>query len=264
MFTLSLINESYTNGYRVEILDILSLVAILSGILIIISKNPIEYLSSLRLPIEELSIYNYSWAEISTREFEEPASTSWADFIYLFRPVCIDKLPMNSPNPKFEEFSKLREKKGEIGEAINDYNETLNLIKSAIKLDEKLPESAKKANHYVKELEKEYPSFFDEDSGNSAKEGLKDIEEYVFCEKSSLKSELSRVNIDMQKLLPESGKDNEESKNPSKRTASESDGDTQPSKKIYPSDDKDSNSSNSSQSNEGFSQSDTGSFWDFF
>jgi NADH-ubiquinone oxidoreductase chain 6 len=41
MYTLSLINESYTNGYRVEILDILSLVAILSGILIIITKNPI-------------------------------------------------------------------------------------------------------------------------------------------------------------------------------------------------------------------------------
>jgi NADH-ubiquinone oxidoreductase chain 6 len=41
MYSLGLINESYTNGYRVEILDILSLVAILCGILVIISKNPI-------------------------------------------------------------------------------------------------------------------------------------------------------------------------------------------------------------------------------
>src|SRR3954467_2246780 len=41
MFGLGLLNESYTNGYRVEILDILSLVAILCGILVIISKNPI-------------------------------------------------------------------------------------------------------------------------------------------------------------------------------------------------------------------------------
>jgi hypothetical protein len=172
---------------------------------------------------------------------------------------------MGSPNPKFEEFSKLRGKKGEIAEAIDDHNETLNLIKLATKLDEQLPEPAKKANRYVKELEKEYPSFFDEDSGNSTKEGLKDIEEYISGEKNSLKSELSKVNIDMQKLLPESGKDNEESKNPSKRTASESDADTQPSsKKISRSDDNDSNSSGSSQSNEGSSQSDTGSFWDFF
>ena len=41
MNSLWLINESYTNGYRVEILDILSLIAILCGILVIISKNPI-------------------------------------------------------------------------------------------------------------------------------------------------------------------------------------------------------------------------------
>jgi NADH-ubiquinone oxidoreductase chain 6 len=33
--------ETFCNGYRVEILDILSLIAILCGILVIISKNPI-------------------------------------------------------------------------------------------------------------------------------------------------------------------------------------------------------------------------------
>ena len=41
MNSLFLLNESFTNGYRTEALDILSLVAIFSGILIIISKNPI-------------------------------------------------------------------------------------------------------------------------------------------------------------------------------------------------------------------------------
>ena len=35
------LSETYTNGYRVETLDILSLIAILCGILVIISKNPI-------------------------------------------------------------------------------------------------------------------------------------------------------------------------------------------------------------------------------
>lgn len=34
-------SESYTNGYRIEILDIFAIIAVLSGILIIISKNPI-------------------------------------------------------------------------------------------------------------------------------------------------------------------------------------------------------------------------------
>lgn len=41
MFSLDILNESFTNGYRIQILDILSLVAILCGILVIISKNPI-------------------------------------------------------------------------------------------------------------------------------------------------------------------------------------------------------------------------------
>jgi NADH-ubiquinone oxidoreductase chain 6 len=41
MNNLFIILETYTNGYRTEILDIISLLAILSGILVIISKNPI-------------------------------------------------------------------------------------------------------------------------------------------------------------------------------------------------------------------------------
>ena len=41
MNSLFILNEAYTNGYRVEILDVLSLIAILCGILVIISKNPI-------------------------------------------------------------------------------------------------------------------------------------------------------------------------------------------------------------------------------
>jgi NADH-ubiquinone oxidoreductase chain 6 len=41
MISLFLLGETFTNGYRTEALDILSLAAILSGILVIISKNPI-------------------------------------------------------------------------------------------------------------------------------------------------------------------------------------------------------------------------------
>src|ERR1700712_501834 len=40
MNSLCILNETYTNGYRSEILDIISLLAILSGILVIVSKNP--------------------------------------------------------------------------------------------------------------------------------------------------------------------------------------------------------------------------------
>lgn len=41
MTNLFLINESFTNGYRTEILSILSVLAILSGVFVIISKNPV-------------------------------------------------------------------------------------------------------------------------------------------------------------------------------------------------------------------------------
>jgi NADH-ubiquinone oxidoreductase chain 6 len=41
MNNLFMVYETYTNGYRTEILDIISLLAVLCGIFVIISKNPI-------------------------------------------------------------------------------------------------------------------------------------------------------------------------------------------------------------------------------
>ena len=41
MNSLYIINETFTNGYRTEILDLFSIASILSGIFVIISKNPI-------------------------------------------------------------------------------------------------------------------------------------------------------------------------------------------------------------------------------
>jgi NADH-ubiquinone oxidoreductase chain 6 len=41
MDSIFIINETFTNGYRIEILDIISVISIISGIFVIISKNPI-------------------------------------------------------------------------------------------------------------------------------------------------------------------------------------------------------------------------------
>jgi NADH-ubiquinone oxidoreductase chain 6 len=41
MNSIFIINETFTNGYRIEVLDIISIVSIISGIFVIISKNPI-------------------------------------------------------------------------------------------------------------------------------------------------------------------------------------------------------------------------------
>jgi len=41
MNSLYILSETFTNGFKVEILDIISFISILCGILVIISKNPI-------------------------------------------------------------------------------------------------------------------------------------------------------------------------------------------------------------------------------
>ena len=41
MNTIIILNETFSNGYRIEILNIISVISIISGILVIISKNPI-------------------------------------------------------------------------------------------------------------------------------------------------------------------------------------------------------------------------------
>src|SRR5882757_1131464 len=41
MNSLYILIETYTNGYRVETLDLISLISVLCGILVIVSKNPI-------------------------------------------------------------------------------------------------------------------------------------------------------------------------------------------------------------------------------
>jgi NADH-ubiquinone oxidoreductase chain 6 len=57
MNNIVILNESFTNGYNAEVLDVISLVSILCGILVIISKNPI--LSVLFLIGLFLSIASY-------------------------------------------------------------------------------------------------------------------------------------------------------------------------------------------------------------
>src|ERR1700754_1515408 len=57
MNSIFVLNKTFTNGYRAEILDFISLIAILCGILVIICKNPI--LSVLFLIGLFLSIASY-------------------------------------------------------------------------------------------------------------------------------------------------------------------------------------------------------------
>ena len=57
MYTVYLMSETYTNGFTYEFLDILSLIAIVFGIFIIISKNPIVSVLCLIFLFSSVSIY---------------------------------------------------------------------------------------------------------------------------------------------------------------------------------------------------------------
>jgi NADH-ubiquinone oxidoreductase chain 6 len=59
MYTLFILNETFTNGYTVEILDFISILSIFCGIFVIVSKNPIVsvlYLIGLFLSISSYLI----------------------------------------------------------------------------------------------------------------------------------------------------------------------------------------------------------------
>jgi len=151
------------------------------------------------------------------------------------------------------EFSNLRAQKKDLIAGIKDHEEALKLIDKAEDLDKRLPEVAKKENSYVKELEQDYPAFFDEDSGNtSTNDCLNDVKEYVNEEKKALQSKLSEVNDHIKSLHLDICKKDEQSKTGSKRNISESETDTElPPKKNTRTDDNSSNSSDPSQSDAG-------------
>jgi len=54
---LFLLNEIYTNGYTDYILDILSILAVISGICVIISKNPVVSVLHLIALFANVSFY---------------------------------------------------------------------------------------------------------------------------------------------------------------------------------------------------------------
>ena len=180
------------------------------------------------------------------------------EYICLFRPSFLDKYPTNpsKSDPKLKEYLDLSNERKEILDSIKDHNETLKELKLAERLDDKLPEGTKHNNSHLKQLQEEYPTFFDEDSGNSStKESLDGVKKYIMGEKASLKSELSQINTDIQKLH---GPNPEEDKNTSKRSVSE----VEDSSELSPK--KVSRTESSSNSESDVSDTDLGGWDDFF
>jgi hypothetical protein len=104
-------------------------------------------------------------------------------------------------NPKFQEFTRLRQEKEDIKESIQEHNHTLKTIEKAKILDKRLPEEAKKDNSYVNELKKEYSDFFEDNSDNEA---LYEIEHFVKNDKEQLNNQLEETNSKIESLASKS------------------------------------------------------------
>jgi NADH-ubiquinone oxidoreductase chain 6 len=102
MNSLFVLSESYTSGYKAEVLDILSLLSILCGILVIISKNPIVsvlFLIGLFLSISSyLIILGLSFIGISYLLVYVGAVSILFLFILMLINVRVSELLSNTSN----------------------------------------------------------------------------------------------------------------------------------------------------------------------
>lgn len=89
--------------------------------------------------------------------------------------------------------SSNKDKKEKLEKELTDYVQDLNDIEKALYLDKKLPESQKEFNAEARNLKKDYPTFFDEDSENTTKEGLEQLMEYLKEEAGLAKKEHSEL-----------------------------------------------------------------------
>lgn len=64
----------------------------------------------------------------------------------------------------------------ETTESLTDLIHALEQVKKAIGLDKRLPESQKPFNSHLKDVQEEFSSYFDEESGNNTQQGLSEVE----------------------------------------------------------------------------------------
>jgi NADH-ubiquinone oxidoreductase chain 6 len=102
MNTLFILSENFTNGYRAEVLDIISLLSILCGILVIISKNPIVsvlFLIGLFISISSyLIILGLSFIGLSYLLVYVGAVSILFLFIFMLINVRVSELLSNTSN----------------------------------------------------------------------------------------------------------------------------------------------------------------------
>jgi hypothetical protein len=84
-----------------------------------------------------------------------------------------------------EERNEKKRNKRDLDRTESILDSDLKEVQDAIYLDSVLPEYQKSDKRYLQEIKEQYSTFFDEESGNTIEEGLKQVEDYLMEEKSS-------------------------------------------------------------------------------
>jgi formate hydrogenlyase subunit 3/multisubunit Na+/H+ antiporter MnhD subunit len=111
-------------------------------------------------------------------------------------------LPIYSSPSNIKDVEPLMAKKKECKEELMEAHEALKTLKGAIDLDKVLPD--KSQNHTMKQIQSHYSAFFDEESGNSKQEGLKQLYTELLEDFNIKKNEYDKAKKNLNEFKPNS------------------------------------------------------------
>lgn len=94
-----------------------------------------------------------------------------------------------------QEIQELKQRRRDLIKEKLEYDKDENQVTKAIKLDDKLPDTAKNSNSHMNNLKANYPTYFDEEAEfDSPKECLTELKEFIRDETRSVVSEIKEIN----------------------------------------------------------------------
>jgi len=140
---------------------------------------------------------------------------------------CIGGSESESDSNKFKKPELSASEVSEIKKLIHQNKDKLKEISRAEKLDEFKSENSFKEsrNNAIDKIKKEFPEFFDEESGNSVEEGLNQVKDEIMDEIHGLNTTLKDIKakfIDLNSIITVKNKDKDQSLS-NKRQKSEDD-----------------------------------------
>lgn len=125
-------------------------------------------------------------------------------FQYPPKPHQFTSIELKSSGLSSSTIGRLVEKKSDIEKEISDMRSDRSVIwaqlkdaKATLRLSSHIDDSK---NNALKDIKKEYPTFFDEESNNTNQEGLNQVVKYLTDEYSGLQSGIAKLKKDIERI----------------------------------------------------------------